>query len=220
MKKVFFVSMAAAFGGFAPAVTLGQIDNFEDGTTQGWVAALLGASHPSPPANIPSGGPAGVDDNYLQVTSIGGSGAGSKLVALNPAQWSGDYTSANVLAIEADVINLGSSDVMLRLMFEDPDGAPPANVAVSTNAISLAVGSGWQHVRFGITAADLTAVAGSVSTVLSHTTILRIFHSTTPTFPGESSVAQIGLDNIQAVPEPATLIALGLGGLAILRKRR
>lgn len=204
----------------AQAVTLGQIDDFEDGTTQGWVAALLGASHPSPPANIPSGGPAGADDNYLLVTSVGGSTAGSKLVVLNPGQWAGDYTSAGVVTIEADVINLGSTEVMLRLMFEDAEGGPPANVAVSTNAYTLAAGGGWQHVSFGVTAADLTAVAGSAATVLSHTTILRIFHSTTPTFPGESSVAQIGLDNIQAVPEPATLVSLSLAGLALLRRRR
>ena len=44
----------------ASAITLDQVDNFEDGTTQGWLVGLLGAPHPAPPANIPDGGPLGV----------------------------------------------------------------------------------------------------------------------------------------------------------------
>jgi hypothetical protein len=51
------------------AVTVGQVDTFEDGTTQGWVAGVLGAVHPVPPANA-LGGPAGANDNYLLLTSL------------------------------------------------------------------------------------------------------------------------------------------------------
>ena len=74
------------------AVTIGPVDNFEDGTTQNWVINLLGmGSPPSPPANIPTGGPAGVGDNYLQLTSTGIlNTAGSRLVGVNYMhQWTG-----------------------------------------------------------------------------------------------------------------------------------
>ena len=60
-------------------------DTFEDGSTQGWVANLLGmGSHPAPPANVADGGPLGAGDNYLQITALGGGGAGSRLSAINP----------------------------------------------------------------------------------------------------------------------------------------
>ena len=47
------------------AVTLGQTDTFESGTTEGWVINLLGSGNPPPealPRNIADGGPAGSGD--------------------------------------------------------------------------------------------------------------------------------------------------------------
>src|SRR5688500_14521637 len=65
------------------AVTLGQIDTFEDGTTQGWIGGLgIMGNHPTPPANA-LGGLAGPNDNYLRLTSIGGGGPGGRLSVLN-----------------------------------------------------------------------------------------------------------------------------------------
>jgi hypothetical protein len=77
----------------ASPVTLGQIDTFEDGTTQNWLVGLLGAPHPAPPVNVPTGGPAGVDDNYLLLSAIGGVGAGNRLTAINVSQWGGIISS-------------------------------------------------------------------------------------------------------------------------------
>ena len=64
----FFIS--AVIISTALAIVPNQFDNFEDGTLQGWGS---GDPNPNPPANITTGGPAGTDDNYLRVTSIGGS---------------------------------------------------------------------------------------------------------------------------------------------------
>ena len=44
----------------ANAVTLGQIDDFEDGSTQLWSE---GGRSPKPPTNVASGGPGEADDN-------------------------------------------------------------------------------------------------------------------------------------------------------------
>jgi hypothetical protein len=215
-------SLAAATAVLAPAgqaVVFGQVDNFEDGTVQGWIVGPLGASHPAPPQNIPSGGPAGTDDNYLLLTSLGGVGAGSKLVVINRTQWAGNYTAAGISTITMHVNNFGSSDLHLRLLFEDPTTGAPSNIAISSNAVVVPVGSGWRQVAFPILSSDLTALLGSSSTVLTNTTWLRLFHGTTASFPPESVVASLGVDNISAVPEPATL-AGALAGLALLRRRR
>ena len=44
------MSAALAGPGTARGVVLGQVDDFEDGTTQGW---MRGAVAPNPPSNIP-----------------------------------------------------------------------------------------------------------------------------------------------------------------------
>ena len=135
----------------AIAVTVGQIDTFEDGTTQNWLVGLLGAPHPAPPVNVPTGGPAGLDDNYLLLTAVGGQGPGNRLSVINVAQWSGDYISAGINAITMDMNNLGSTDLYLRLLFADPLGGPPTNLAFSKDAIFLAAGGGWTSMVFPIT---------------------------------------------------------------------
>lgn len=204
----------------ASAVVLGQIDTFQDGTTQGWLAGLLGAPHPAPPINIPTGGPKGAGDRYLQLTALGGVGPGSRLTVLNLSQWSGDYLSAGVHFITMDVNNLGTGDLSLRLLFEDPMGGPPNDVAFSTDPVLVPAGSGWMSVVFPVGPDALTAGLGSVTTALSNTTALRIFHSPSPGFPGPSVVAQIGVDNIKAVPEPSAALLIGAGLLALLITRR
>jgi hypothetical protein len=207
----------------AGAVSLGQVDTFEDATTQGWVVNLLGTgSHPAPPANVPSDGPAGADDNYLLLTSVGGAEvAGNRLTVINATQWAGDYSAAGVTGIAMDLRNLGSTDLFLRLLLEDPTTGPPTNSAVSTDAIFLPAGGAWTHVLFEVTAADLTAVLGSVGAALADATLLRIFHNPTAGFPGPSIVASLGVDNVRAVPEPgvAFLLAIGLGALSQRRRR-
>jgi hypothetical protein len=208
------------------AVSLGQSDTFEDGTTQGWMVGLLGSPHPAPPDNIASGGPAGVDDNYLLLTAVGGNGPGSKLSVINLAQWAGDYPAAGVGAILMDVNNFGNSDLSLRLLVADPTGGPPTNLAFSTDPIFVPAQSGWQQVKFPFTASDLTAGSGSVNAALTQATELRIYHSTAAVFPSPVSpidpvVVQLGVDNIAAaVPLPASLLLVGSGLMCFLGLKR
>src|SRR3954454_19630876 len=60
----------------ASAVSIGQIDTFQDGTTDGWFAGGLGMGQvpPVPPQVIANGGPMGTGDQYLQITGLGGPG--------------------------------------------------------------------------------------------------------------------------------------------------
>lgn len=201
----------------ASANIIGPVDNFEDGTTQGWLVGLLGAPHPAPPVNFSNGGPLGVDDNYLQLTSVGGSGAGNRLTVINVGQWTGDYTSAGITGIGMDLNNLGATNLSIQLYLENPIGGPPTDSAI-TSAIPLLAGSGWTHVEFAVDPLSLIKLTGNVDTLLTNVTSLRIFHSLDPVFPGPPVVALLGVDNITAdgtngnvVPEPYTLILIGLG---------
>lgn len=227
MTRVLAVCLLMILGaqsGFS--VTIGQVDTFESSLAN-WFAGggPLGQIPPSPPVVIETGGPAGVDDAYLQITSIGGAAAGSRLVAMNAVQWAGDYLAAGIGGIEADVINLGQTALTLRLYFEDPIPGPPQNEAVSTTGINLPPGSGWQQVFFPISGTELTSLQGNTHTALANTTILRIFSGTQADFPPEPIVGVLGIDNIRAVaivPEPGTLgaVTLALGALALVRRRR
>lgn len=211
----------------ASALVIGQADTFEDGTTQNWLVGILGTLHPAPPVNVPDGGPAGGGDNYLRLTSVGGQGAGSRLTVVNPAsQWAGDYTAAGITRISMDLINLGETDLSIRLLLENPKAGPPTDEAI-TSAFFLPAGSGWTHIDFAIDPASLIELLGDVNTLLSDVTALRIFHSPNDAFPGPSVVAMLGVDNItaasvRAVPEASalSLLLLGLVGIPVAKKAR
>lgn len=228
---VALLSLAASDA--ALALSIGQTDDFEDGTTQGWIT---GVPNPVPPITVPDGGPAGPGDAYLLLRSIGGGGPGSRLVGFNLEQWAGDYSAAGIASITLEAFNLGPSDLFLRLMFMDPIAGPPTNVAVSTDAIFVPSGSGWTPVTFPVLASDLTALAGNASAVLSNTTVLRLFHGIDIGFLTEPVVATLGVDNICAlgadgdasvcrnggtpVQEPGALALLGIGLLGLMVGRR
>jgi len=199
MLELIYITLLVTimFGTNANAqITSTQTDNFQDGTVQGWVE---GGVSPNPPVNISNGGPAGTGDNYLQNVSIGGGGAGSRLVMFNTVQWRGDYTSAGVTDISMHMNNLGTTNLELRLAFNGSGGR-----FSSTNAVLLSAGSGWQTVVFPIEPFDLTAVDGGtdVNATLSNVTELRILHNTSPSWRGASIAATLGVDNITASDTP------------------
>jgi hypothetical protein len=221
-----FVFLAALLVlSIAPAagVTIGQIDTFEDGTTQNWVVAVAmpGVVHPQPPENVATGGPGGADDNYLRVSAVGGGGAGSRLSVLNLSQWGGDYLAAGVGTIAMDVRNFGNTDLYLRLLIADPGAGPPQNVAI-TDSVLVGANTDWMRIMFNVSPGALTAIDGTVNAALSGATELRIFHNQDLAFPPPAVVAELGVDNIAAIPEPSTAILMGVGLLltaARLRRR-
>lgn len=194
----------------------------------GW--GVGNAPHPAAPRNVETGGPSGDLDRYLELTALGGDGPGSRLAVLNRSQWAGDYMAEGINAIRMDVNNFGPDDLFLRLVFEDFDGpGPPVNLALSTEAIFVAAGSGWTSILFRIAPEDLLAPFGTAAGALRNAETVRIFHNPAPEFPGPGAGpapvnVRLGVDNIEAaaIPEPGSWLLLsgGLATIAGLRFRR
>ena len=217
-------SIVCVSAGRASAVSIGLIDTFEDGTTENWRINLLNMGNNAfQPINVVSGGPAGLDDNFMLMRSSGLPGPGGRLVALNPAQWAGDYVAAGIAQITIDVNNLGDTDLFLRLLFEDPMNAPPENEAFTTSVV-LPAASGWTHISFLVDPGSLIVEEGSALAALENATILRIFSNEEAEGPDEAEpiAALLRVDNIeaQAIPEPSSLILLTTGVATAYRRTR
>jgi len=216
----------------ARAVVPGQVDDFESGSVLNWQnsSTVLDPPPATPPhpgiaRNIATGGPAGANDNFLQIGSSGGSGPGSKLVVFNLAQWTGNYLDQGINAIQMHVNNTGATDLTLRLLLvSGPAGA--AQTLCTVADVDVPDASGWQLVTFPLTAANLQAGPGSdFATVMGNVTELNLAYGADPFFLRSESppiVAQLGFDNVTAVavPEPSVLGVAGAGVFAAAALRR
>src|SRR5438046_275304 len=129
IRALLLRSLAIAMLSSTPlwAITFGQIDNFQDGTTMGWSE---GGPSPNPPTNIATGGPGGAGDRYLQNIASGGFGAGSRQVMMNSVQWTGSYSTAHVTQIDMMLANFGGASLPVRFAIE---GGPGFTQYASTN---------------------------------------------------------------------------------------
>ena len=184
----------------ANAQTLGQTDTFQDGTLNSWSS---GAPNPTPPVNISSGGPQGSGDRYIRVISSGGGGAGSRLIINNTNQWKGNYISAGIGNIKAFLKNEGSSVLQMRIAILSASSS-----CSSVDPVTVPVGSGWIAVNFPVSASTLTG--GTVNSILTNVTEIRLLHRSTPGTTGDPVSAQLGIDNITATATPTAVDAAPL----------
>ena len=193
----------------ANAVTLGQIDDFEDGSTHLWSE---GGPSPNPPENVASGGPDGVDDNYLADTSTGTGTAGSKMVMSNTGRWSGDYISEGIQGLKMMMANFGDTPLQMRIALEGPS----ATRYGSTTAFTLPADGAWHPVVFGLTEDDLTNLGGvaTPNEVLASVGTIRILAASGgPAWKGDSIAASIGIDDIEAISVSVDTKSVSLSGL-------
>ena len=147
---LYVCALAAARQAHGGQITNGQVSDFQDGTTQGWVS---GAPNPNPPTVLlNSHGPG---DHALEVVATGVFGAGSRLATFNSSQWAGDYLSADVTSILMDLNNVGSTDLDIRLAVSGSGGD-----FSTTSSLFLTSESGWTRFAFPVDVADWTSVGG------------------------------------------------------------
>ncbi|MDD5198766.1 MAG: hypothetical protein PHC88_03105 [Terrimicrobiaceae bacterium] len=210
------------FGGplrVGSAVTPGQIDTFETGTTLSWAN---GGVVPQP--ILSTGGPDGIGDHFLDITA-NGSGAGGKLTVFNHAQWLGDYIGQAISGISMDLENLGATTLTIRIAFKQTtSGSSPGYLS---EGFDLPADASWHRAVFSITPESLTAIGGPSSFSAFFTNgeaELRIINEVGATnLNGDPIASHLGVDNIQAVPElDATALALSAacGAFLIRRLRR
>lgn len=186
MKRL--VLLGAIFGSIASgwAITLGQVDDFEDGTLQNWRG---GAS----PVNVATGGPRGVDDNYIRLTST----PLTNLGMANDVQWAGNWIAAGVTVVEAHLRNQGENPLEIRLVFT----LGQSNRFTSTRAFPLPPDGKWYKASFPVRASDLTRTAGimTYTEMLSDVPTFLFRHdSGGPSHQPDAIEGILGIDNIEA----------------------
>jgi hypothetical protein len=195
----------------ARAIVFGQLDNFQDGTTREWSTGQFAPEV----TNISTGGPAGAGDRYIRITADG-SGAGGRLVAFNFTTWTGNYIAAGVNVISISLNNFSAVNLSIRFAFQSEivQGGP----GYLSQAMILPANSGWMNFTISLAPGSLTAVNSptSYNTFFQNVAWTRIIHAPgTGSLNGAPVTGQLGIDNIQAIPEPSTA-ALAAGGLLAL----
>jgi hypothetical protein len=212
LAAMLFGSQAAP----AVAVSLATLDAFNSGTTAGWGggAAISVA---------PNSGPSGAGDNALRVSAT------NRVAIVNTAQWAGDYAGSGVNRLLLDVRNDNAFPLQMRLGLARGvvGSGGSGDTYVSASAVPVPADGQWHHITLSLAPGDLvphtnnTNPTPSAAFALESVSHFRIIHNTSPDFLGATGPAVFLLDNITAIPEPATLAlaAFALGAIPVLRNR-
>lgn len=201
---------ATLFATQAFGITLGQTDNFNDGSLHDWAT---GDINPNPHVNVPNVGQLGAGDHVMNVLSNAeGGGPGAQPVVFNTVQWTGDYLAAGVTEITLDINNLSAIPIHPGLEVRGPGGTLFTLVGATVPA-----NSGWVSVSISLDPSNF--VGGNALLTLAGVTELRFREIQGGSTVVPNAATSAYYDNITAVPEPATLSLLGLGAAAMLRRR-
>lgn len=188
MKRLLgsFAAFAVAANCFA--VVLGQSDDFQDGTLQNWSGGAF-------PTNIPTDGPKGAGDHYLQIHST--LAGGNHLAVRNDVQWGGDYQTAGVTVVEAYLRNEGPTELDIRVVLFGSGGSRFTSVVARV----LPADNTWHHVAFPLRSSDLVRVSGTetYSQVIQDCNQLMFRHD--PGDPSSNGIAvdgTLGIDDVTA----------------------
>ncbi len=197
MKHFYWIpgAILSLLTGQAMAIGLGNLDDFEDETTQGW---SQGPVSPNPPIVIPGGGDGGGEDAYLEVSANGGPGAGGRLVVFNEdPRWTGDWIAAGVNKIRINLANFGASDLQFRVAVGNPQSAFCYSLTTPVNVPADAV---WRNFEILIDESTMTQVSGAVSfaDALANVNQLRLLSSAAPSCQGDQAEAFLGIDDVQS----------------------
>ncbi len=205
LAKLTLTLALVATAGVANAISLGSIDDF-GADSEGWTVG--GAGTPPTQVGDPSfdGQP-----GFLRHFSDGGGPNGKWLTWSEQADWTGDYLAAGVSALSLWADGRTGEDVPLWVAFDGPGGW-----FVSASQ-TIATADDWERYEFDLTEAGLTHVAASGGTGVYADTLGDVTRFELLAGPGPidyairgdllragNSTHVIWLDNLKAIPEPAT----------------
>ncbi len=185
-------------------IVVGHIDNFNDGTRQGWQVGPTGFVFP---VSQPDLGPNGAGDYALWMATDDAGGEVDNLVVFNTSSnWSGDWTSADVSRIQLDVKDPGSNSFTLAIRLGIAGPNPPSqggggNTFV-TEAMEVPKDGQWHRLTFDVTPSSFDSTGGNnIEAALSSVRHFRIIHNPLQSFSGASPPGggEFFLDNIQAL---------------------
>jgi hypothetical protein len=190
-------------------ISVGHVDDFQDGTTQHW---RLGQTGGVVPNNVEDEGPQGIGDNALYFAS-GSFPLPPRAAVINesdqgfpgPANWQGNWTAEGVTQISLDVRNGGTlpntGALTLRLGIAGPGGASSFGDVYITDGVSVPRDNNWHSLVFDVLAADFTPVGigTDVNAALAGVTQFRVIHQPGQDFRGALEPAEFYLDNIRAI---------------------
>ena len=186
-------SASLCFAGASHAqVTFGHLDNFQDGTTQGWGDGQGSGD------NISTGGPAGAGDAYFAYTPF------NKLVFFNQTTWVGNYLTAHVSRIEFDAANFGDADTLHVRVAAFSEANFSRNAFATVQSVDLPPDHSWHHVAFDLSPGAMTVVGGSLdyNTLMSSVGQLRILSAQLPSYQGDFVQDTLAVDNVRALALP------------------
>ncbi|MFM8655015.1 MAG: PEP-CTERM sorting domain-containing protein [Verrucomicrobiota bacterium] len=203
-------------------VSMTSVDDFS-ASSESWQIGGAGIQ----PVRVASAGPDGLT-GYLSHLSDGSSATGKWLMWTSHADWTGNYLSAGITGISLWTnVSSGSSPVSLRVAFDGAGGWFYSS--------ALSISTGWAAQLFSLNSSNFTYATGSGGTGLYNDTFSGVtrfeilagggavsYRSGGDLLQAGTSTNTILIDTITAVPEPSSLslLAIGLGGLVLLRRQR
>jgi hypothetical protein len=190
------VALVALLARPATAITLGQVDDFEGGTVQGWSSGG-GTTITTVAADA---GPAGAGDDALNVQ------ADNRTVVFNTTQWTGNYVAAGVTRITMDVRHTNTFTMQLRLGIANGPFGPQGSgdTYVSASAVAVPNDGVWHNIEFDMSPAAFVPTISNFSPLgsavaLANVTHFRLLHNPGPQeFVGAPVGGVFRLDNITA----------------------